>query len=126
MTRERPILFSGERPDLGDRSQRMRELLDQNAKLRQELTRIADYAAITDGLTIADEPVKCAKSLVMTMVYNRDLEIERLKKRQLPEGWLYEDQLPQPMPDYIYKAWYLFSRVIDGVRVGPYVDPDFI
>lgn len=62
-------------------------LKKQAEELQYKLREITEYAACSDTLTIADAPEKCAFNLVLAMVHNRDLEIARLKKRQLPEGW---------------------------------------
>lgn len=37
----------------------------------------------------------------------------------IPEGWVYEDQLPEDLSNEDYDDWFAQSRVIDGVRMGP-------
>lgn len=34
---------------------------------------------------------------------------------------MYEDELPEPMSDEDYSRWFVNSKVVDGVRVGPRV-----
>lgn len=38
---------------------------------------------------------------------------------EIPEGWVYEDQLPEDLSNEDYDDWFPLSRVIDGVRMGP-------
>jgi len=40
---------------------------------------------------------------------------------RIPQGWIYEDQLPDSISQPDYNKWYSKSRVIDGVRMGPSV-----
>ena len=35
-------------------------------------------------------------------------------------GYMYEDELPEDIPDKLYDWWYANSHV-DGVRVGPII-----
>jgi hypothetical protein len=36
---------------------------------------------------------------------------------------MYEDELPADMTDEEYERWFADSAVVDGVRMGPKIDP---
>lgn len=43
--------------------------------------------------------------------------IEDAKK--VPEGFVYEDELPEDMTDDAYREWFDRSMIVGGVRMGP-------
>jgi len=36
------------------------------------------------------------------------------------DDWMYEDELPENLPDYLYDWWFNRS-IVDGVRIGPVI-----
>ena len=44
---------------------------------------------------------------------------EMTRAEAIKNGWIHDDQLPPELTNHDYDEWYMRSRVIEGVRMGP-------